>query len=148
MKNWPADDTETVYFSDLTKSVADVIRFGYEMKRRNRNKNIPYNGYNTDMEEHAGDFDPVIKLKAKKLKYAEEDQGRDLLIEAIGIAVQLGIAQGRRIQRERMKVGMKLMESAIKHSDVDKSNKERLISYFDILKHSYTSLQKISRKKV
>jgi hypothetical protein len=146
MKNWPVDDTKTVYFSDLTESVANVIRFGYELKRINRNKNIPYKGYNIDIEEQSGDFDPVRKLKAENLKYSEEEQGRDLIHEAVGIAVQLGIAQGRRMQREKMKMGIILMKLSIKNIKTDKNSKEMLKMSFDVLNQANMSLQKFSRK--
>jgi hypothetical protein len=147
MKKWPTDDTETVSFTNLIDPIIKSIEFGYEMKRRNKNRNIPYKGYNTEMEENSACFDPVETFRVRNLQYSEKEQGRSLLDEAIGIVFRLGMAQGRRMYRNKMKSGMKLMECAIKNLDMSKESRESLMAYFEIIKGQYESLQTFSKKK-
>lgn len=96
MKKWPKDKSKTVPFRDLVKSVKKALLFAYDLKRKNKNKNIPYNGYNVGNSTLVCDFSPKEKLRVKNLKYNLEEQGRDALDVIIGIAVQLGIEQGER----------------------------------------------------
>jgi len=147
MKKWPTDETETVSFTNLIDPIIKSIEFGYEMKRRNRNRNIPYNGYNTEMEENLTCFNPVETFRVRNLQYSEKDQGRSLLDEAIGIVFRLGVAQGRRMHRNRMKSGMKLMECAIKNTEMSKESRENLMGHFEIIKGQYENLQTFSKKK-
>ena len=96
--SWP-DDEGAATFSDLCDSVRDALEFAYDLKRKNAGKTIPWNGLPT-MQEAGTDF----LLDSENLRYSEEDQGRDALDVIIGIAVQLGIEQGRRISKERLRV--------------------------------------------
>ena len=96
MKKWPEDETKTVSFRYLVKPVKDAILFAYDIKRKNKGKDIPYNGYDIGKRNKATDFSPDEKLKARNLEYSDVEQGRDALTEIIGIAVQLGIEQGER----------------------------------------------------
>lgn len=97
MRDWPKGPKETAQFSDLADPVVEAIRFGYTMARRRATQDVPYQGYDIGEREKATCLLPDDQLTAEQLRYSEEDQGRDLLTEAIGIAVRLGIEQGRRL---------------------------------------------------
>lgn len=96
MKKWPKDGS-TVSFRDLIQPVREAIEFAYEMKRKNKNRTVPWKGYNVGKETLVSDFAPDEKLKAGNLRYNLESQGRDALDMILGIAVQLGFEQGKRL---------------------------------------------------
>lgn len=95
-KKWPADD-EPASFEDITRPLARAVRFAYNLKRKNRDKDIPWTGLDVGPGVEHVSFGAAKKLAASNLKYSEEEQGRDALEELLGLAVQLGIEQGRRI---------------------------------------------------
>lgn len=97
-KGWPADGGP-LDFEAISRPVLHAIRFAYTLERRDRRKNIPWRG--PEIGESMRACSPLAKerLKAHRLAYAEEDQGRDTLEEIVGLAIQLGIEQGRRIAR-------------------------------------------------
>lgn len=99
-------------FTDMAEAICSVFRFAFKLERKNAGKNIPWCGPNYD---HANHFSPCEALKAERLAYAEEDQGRDTLTELVSVALQLGIEQGRRItlqspQVETLRIRLKTME--------------------------------------
>ncbi len=96
MKQWPNDRTKSVSFHDLVKPVKDALLFAYDIKRKNEDKDIPYNGYDTGKSVQICDFSPIEKLKAENLEYEKSEQDRDALSILLGIAIQLGIEQGER----------------------------------------------------
>ena len=102
MKEWPKDGT-CVMFSDLAGPLRKVLRFGYILKRKNGNKDIPWDGYNIGKKELSTCLNPEEALTAESLAFAKEDQGCDLLDAIITIAIQLGIEQGRRMERKETK---------------------------------------------
>lgn len=93
MKTWP-DQSKTVQFTDLTDPICEAIRFAYDLKRKHQNKDIPYKGY--DIGKVTGCYQPDENLTQESLEYQDENQDRDALQVIVGIAVQLGIEQGRR----------------------------------------------------
>ena len=95
MKNWPEDD-KPADFEDLVKPIKKALRFAYKMRRQNQDKDVPWAGPAKTGHE-ACCLPPKETLKAEQLKYSLEDQGRDALDEIIGIALRVGIEQGRRI---------------------------------------------------
>ena len=151
MKKWPEDDTKTVYFNELVDPMIKAIEFGYKMERINEVKDIPYDGYDTEMEEQTTCYNPKETLSVKNLKFSLEDQGRTLLEEAIGIVFQLGVAQGKRILRNSMKGSMKLMKSALKiYEKESKTGEEKklvkdIMSFFEMIEHNYQSLERFSK---
>lgn len=96
---WP-EDGGPLGFEDLTRPVLHAIRFAYDLKRRDRRRNIPWRGPEI-VDTGTLACCPTIseRLKAHRLAYSEEDQGRDTLEEVVGAAIQLGIEQGRRIAK-------------------------------------------------
>lgn len=70
------------------------------MRRKNRTKDVPWDGPDIGDHEKATCHSIPDNLKADYLAESKEDQGRDALDEIIGIALRLGIEQGRRIFRQ------------------------------------------------
>jgi len=110
MKKWPKSKSEPAPFDELISPIKFSVRFAYELNRKNIGKNIPYEGY--DAGEIVGLSDPPAneKLSAEGLQWVEEDQGMDALDVLVDLAVQVGIEQGKRIERakfqERMALGL------------------------------------------
>ena len=104
MKKWPKND-ETASFTDLTASAVSAIKFAYELKRKNKGKSIPITGLDTpDTTIHGPSS---VLLNAANLKYSEEEQGRNALVEIVSYAVRLGIEQGRRMTMQGHVVTLK-----------------------------------------
>lgn len=95
---WPADNGP-LSFEDIARPVLHAIRFAYDLKRRDRRRSIPWRGPEIDKRDQACSPTITERLQAKNLSYVEEDQGREALEEIITGAIQLGIAQGRRLAR-------------------------------------------------
>jgi len=95
-KQWPQDD-QPVDFSDLADSIQAAILFAYTIKRKNVDKSIPWTGYDIGSDEKVTCFGPDEQLSAKSLAYSLDDQGRTAFEEIIGLAIRLGIEQGRRV---------------------------------------------------
>ena len=96
MKEWP-EGSATARFTDITEPVIQAMRFAYTLKRKNIQRDIPWEGLDIGREEQACCFSPIEKLTAFNLEYSLDSQGRDALTEIVGVAVQLGIEQGRRM---------------------------------------------------
>ena len=94
--DWPPDDAPA-NFEDLTAPICAAIRFAYRLQRRNQDRDIPWSGPEIGAEERATALLAQAQLGAVNLAYSLDDQGRDALTEIIGLAVRLGIEQGRRI---------------------------------------------------
>ncbi len=100
MKEWPKDN-KTVSFTELVDSVTSAIRFCYFLRRRNRSKDFDYQGYTQGENEFACCLDPKTLFTAESLEYDKKHQGRDALEVAIAVAIQLGMEQGRRMERQK-----------------------------------------------
>jgi hypothetical protein len=96
MRKWP-EGNKTADFSDIAGPLVAALKFCYTLHRRNRNKNVPYKGFNIGDRQRACCLDADEALTAKNLRYNDEDQGRDAVTTIISLAIQLGIEQGRRI---------------------------------------------------
>jgi hypothetical protein len=96
MKQWPKSD-KPASFDDVVGPLVRAVRFAYDLKRKNSDKDIPYTGYDIGRDCAANCLGATTKLSAKSLRYNDEDQGRDVLETIIELAIQIGIEQGRRI---------------------------------------------------
>ena len=103
MVKWP-DNDEPMEFEKLTAPLVRAVRFAYDLKRKNRDKDIPWRGPSIGKDCLATCFDAKEQLTASNLQYSEDEQGRDALVEIIGLALRLGIEQGRRITMESSEV--------------------------------------------
>lgn len=99
MIEWPKDGS-TVCFEDLTAHLVLAVQHCYKLERQNRDLDVPYKGYRIGNKERATCLSPDHQLSAEQLRYSEEEQGRDALTEILGLAVRLGIEQGRRLAKE------------------------------------------------
>ena len=97
-KPWP-DNDQPARFRDIADPIRAAIEFAYKLERQNKNRSIPWNGLDIGKTEQAGCFRPKQQLARMNLKISLEDQGRDALDEIIRICIQLGIEQGRRLER-------------------------------------------------
>ena len=103
-KEWPEDRYEPARFDDITGPICEAIRCAYLLQRRTEvHETIPWTGLPLEGAMLAGCLQAQQKLNAENLKYSDEDQGRDPLCEIVGLAVQLGICQGIRSQRKKIK---------------------------------------------
>ena len=100
LTEWPEDKTDTVRFEDLVEPVVQSIGHAYTIKRRNAWEDIPYNGYNIGWETLVCCPDPLVQLNTENIELSR-DQGNSPMHVLVGIAVQLGIEQGIRIERKR-----------------------------------------------
>lgn len=110
-KVWP-ENGKPVSFEELAEPIYQAIHFAYSVRRKNRLADVPYNGYEVAESSLANAGTAKETLKAENLKYSEDDQGRDTLMEIIGIALRVGIEQGQRIARTDSEYqAMKLLAS-------------------------------------
>ena len=103
-KQWPDDDKPT-QFSQMADSICDAIRFAYSLDRQNEDLDIPWNGLNIGKEDRRTCHQPIEQLSTDTLA-CSEDQGRDALDEIVGLAIRLGIEQGRRIFKDSTEYSM------------------------------------------
>lgn len=108
---WPAEG-KTAYFDDLVQPILKAIRFAYRTTRKNENKDIKWTGLPLTLTSILAGC-PQIEdhLTAESLDYDKNDQGRSALEVLVGCAVQLGIEQGTRMERERNRTALMLLRS-------------------------------------
>lgn len=99
-KPWPTDGSP-VGFTSIIEPLRDAIKQLYTLERRPF-KDVDYKGLEMGQHAKAICFSPCDALTVENLQYAEEDQGRDPMTEVLSIAIQLGIEQGRRIERSKI----------------------------------------------
>ena len=99
MKKWP-ESGKPVPFEELVDSVRQCISHHYRLFRKNTHVPINYKGYDIGSGSKATCLSPDEALTLNMLEYDLKEQGRDALDVIIGIAIQLGIEQGRRIEHE------------------------------------------------
>jgi len=97
VKQWHIDGSPAS-FEDIVAPLKKAIKFAYKMRRQNRTKDIPWNGLDIGQPELATCFHADENLMAEHMKFSKEAQGRDALDEILGLAIRLGIEQGRRIK--------------------------------------------------
>ncbi len=93
---WPDGDA-TLPFSELVKPVCAAIRRAYRLERVDRDSDVPWNGPELPESMRAADIEYDKRLTAKGLAFDLDDQGREAIEVIVGIAIQLGIEQGRRL---------------------------------------------------
>jgi len=112
MRDWPANNA-LVDFSALVGPLAEWLRAWHDGKTP-----APYDGFNIGQRELvcAPPADEALAqlLTGEGLAY-HRGQGRDVLGVVIGLAVQLGIEQGRRLLYDDQQVGICMLNDIIKH---------------------------------
>jgi hypothetical protein len=99
--DWPKDN-KTISFHDLAESVKKATKFCYKLTRKNRDEDVPWKGPPLPKCMQATCLSFEESLSAKGLAFNKNDQGRDAMDVIIGIAIQLGIEQGRRMVKEEV----------------------------------------------
>lgn len=99
-KQWPKENG-TVGFCEITDPIIKALKFAYKLQRRNLKKDIPWSGLDIGEDLLSSNFGPDQTLSYESLSFNQEDQGRNALEMIVGIAVQLGIEQGRRMQMSK-----------------------------------------------
>jgi hypothetical protein len=92
MKEWP-DNDEVVNFEELTGPVVQAIQEAYKLIPLDVSHGIEWTGLNIGKKLLAHSFSPEEALSATYLPHGD----RSPLEVIVGIAVQLGIEQGRRM---------------------------------------------------
>lgn len=126
MKQWPKDGKPLTNFEQLTEPVIKAIRFAFKLNRKNEDLDIPWSGYDIGRKEQATSLTPDKKLSVENLKYQEENQGRGALETIIELAVQLGIEQGRRLQKEASfgdELLLRAIKALVKMGDIESAQK-------------------------
>jgi hypothetical protein len=93
-EGWPTSGDQ-VDFGDLVDPVVRAIRTAYALRRRPKGQDIEWTGPMYGWREASSCGDPRTALSAEWLLH-DEEQGRDALDTLVGIAVRLGMEQGRR----------------------------------------------------
>lgn len=84
-------------FEDMTEGLIKALKFAYSLRRKNKGKDIPYEGIDLKTCRLLASMSGVKEtLTADALEYHEE-RGRDAANMVIGSAVRLGIEQGFRM---------------------------------------------------
>ena len=112
MTNWPKNDKH-MSFSKLTDPVYRAIRRAYTLTPNDYGESIKWTGPELPESMRATCFSYAEKLTREQLEYDEQDQGRDPLEVIVGIAVQLGIEQGRRLAKEDLETPLELLDMAV-----------------------------------
>lgn len=99
MKEWPEDPIETVDLEDLVEPIVKSLLSAYDIERKSLSA-IPYSGYNIGGEELISGSSPEEMLRPEDLRIAWQN-GKMAYHALFSIAVQLGIEQGRRLERKR-----------------------------------------------
>lgn len=96
---WPPYNAPAC-LEDLAGPIYNAICFAYQLTRQNADRDIPWSGPEIGVNQQANCPLAAEQLRAENLAYALDDQGRDALMEIVGLALRIGIEQGRRITLE------------------------------------------------
>lgn len=107
MKKWPKDDSP-VSFRELVEQIREAILFAFDIKRKNRNKNIPWEGYDIGEDSKVCWPSPNEKFRVKNMKCKEP------LDVILGVLLQLGIEQGKRIFKTSTEYKLKELKQKIR----------------------------------
>lgn len=122
MSDWPGDGSPT-QFTSIVDPLRDAVDHLYEL-RRLPEKDVPWTGLEIGQRELGGNYGAVERLTAASLRYDEEEQDRDPMRVLLGLAVQLGIEQGRRIFCNEHDLPLKIRDITIRYGGSLTSNPE------------------------
>jgi hypothetical protein len=117
MKQWPKDNKPVAFeelCDPLVQALADIVGNGLVRTVKVKRKGgygfrsntsdlatIEYAGYDIGSDDKATCSSPDYRLSGENLRHEWADQGRTPAEVIVGLAIQLGIEQGRRIERQR-----------------------------------------------
>jgi len=105
---WPTKEDQVVPFYLLAGAVRKAFEATFELEDIAPDMDVPWTGPPLGKRELVTCQNPIERLKAEYLAYELEDQGRDKLDALIGLALQLGIEQGRRCLRSEESVWIEI----------------------------------------
>lgn len=88
-------------FSDMAEALRRSVDAAYDLERKDRTKDVPYDG--PEIEASAvlsTSFTVAEALTAEQLNYDEDNQGRDAMHVILGKAIQLGMEQAYRMMMD------------------------------------------------
>lgn len=94
-KDWPADN-KMARFTDIADPIEKALWVAMIKGDRVYEDGIKWTGLKQGHHAGATSPDPSSTLHAYNLNYSKKEQDRDVYREIIGIAIQLGMEQGRR----------------------------------------------------
>lgn len=97
-KEWPTNPHVAVGFSSIIEPVIEAIRKTHNVERI-EGTGHEWSGLPLGKRDRSTCVDPSEKLSKEQLVYSEIDKGQSALSTIITIAIQLGIEQGRRLER-------------------------------------------------
>lgn len=112
MKQWPANGA-TVLFSELVESVRECVDYHYRLSRKNTVDPMDYQGYDIGTSAKATSLSPAEALSLEQLDYDLTSQDRDAMDVIIGIAIQLGVEQGIRLESTNSLIYKTMFEALI-----------------------------------
>jgi hypothetical protein len=136
---WPESKHEPLDFDDIARPIIKAIRFCYGLKRKNQEKDVPWKGPNIGRSERATCLDAAYTVSVENLAYSRDEQGRDALEEIVGLAIRLGIEQGRRIFRDSPEYKTLMMELAFA---MQKEGKITIEQMCEVIKGDYDVIDK------
>lgn len=101
-KEWPKD-SEVARFPDITDPIRKALQVAMDKGDKVYEDGIEWTGLSQGTFTGACVQAPTVALHASNLTYSNEEQNRDVFVEIISIAVQLGMEQGRRIMIDKIK---------------------------------------------
>jgi len=107
-KAWPTDGSPAKLEEDIVLPLRRAFEQAYTLQRINENKSIRWNGLPSPNENI--NFNDILAVEA--IAEAEENDS-DALEVLLNIAVELGIEQGRRMERQSLKPSVKLFERGV-----------------------------------
>lgn len=129
MKEWPSDESCGVPCEDLLVPLKKIVFEGYEIKRRPVTQ-FTYTGYNIGKADRLYYPTPDERFSSRWLEN-ETKFNRTLLDNILMTAFQLGIEQGRRIDRNQ-KYANSLLEDIVKaRTKTVNKLREQLAQYDD-----------------
>lgn len=113
MKEWTNEMADS---QDIVDPIIGAIRFAYKLTRQNKDKTIPYYGYDRTAMLHVVPSIPKA-LTPEMLEY-DEDRQRDALTVLVWMAFQLGTMQGQRIQIENQRIPLLVLKLTLQEAGI------------------------------
>ena len=84
-------------FADIADALRRSVEFAYDLRRKNKGKDIPYDGPPITTSKILANAFSVEEAFTDEMLRGDEERGRDAMATIIGKALQLGMEQGWRM---------------------------------------------------
>lgn len=99
-KDWP-DNNEMANFAEIVDPIRKALQVALDKGDKVYKDGIEWTGLKHGTQSAI--FDPSRTMHSVALKYCNENQSRDVFTEILSLAVQLGMEQGRREVKMKLK---------------------------------------------